>query len=95
MQDNRVVAVLLKDIIQNNLELNFAQQFIVFWLLTFKSQILINALLASEAAFWMHNTIALMIVCLATNIAFALSKWVREQVVKLFLHFASVVRVTI
>ena len=25
---------------------------------TFKSQILVNALLASEATFWLHNTIA-------------------------------------
>ena len=52
---------------------------LVFWLLTFKSLILINALLASEAAFWMHYTIALIIVCSATNIAFAFSKWVRDQ----------------
>ena len=56
----------------------------MFWLLTFKSQILISALLASEAACWMHNTLALIIVYLATNIAFAFSKWVREQVVELF-----------
>ena len=56
----------------------------MFWLLTFKSQILVNALLASEAAFWMHNTIALIIVCSATSSTFAFSKWVRDQVVELF-----------
>ena len=68
---------------------------LMFWLLTFKSLILINALLASEAAFWMHYTIALIIVCSATNIAFAFSKWIRDQVVELFQDCASVVRVTI
>ena len=91
MQDNKVLLVLLRcvaieDIIQNNLERNFNQQFflVVFWLLTFNSQILISALLASEAAFWMHNTLALIIICSATKIAFAFSKWVRNQVVELF-----------
>ena len=109
MQDNKVVAALLrcvviKDIMQNNLA-NFAHKYqkVKFcptvyrvWLLTsVKSQILVNVLLASEAAFWMHNTIALIILCSATNIAFALSKWVRDQVVELFQDRASVVRVTI
>ena len=55
MQNNRGVAVLLRcvaiqDVILSNLEQKFAQRFIVFWLLTLKSQILVNALLASEAA---------------------------------------------
>ena len=63
-----------------------------YWLLTFKSQILVNALLASEAAFWMHSTIALIILCSATNVAFALSKWVRDKVVQLFQDCASVVK---
>ena len=62
----------------------------MFWLLTFKSQILVNALLASEAGFWMHNTIALIILCSATNIAFAFLKWVHDQVVELFQEGVSV-----
>ena len=89
MQNNRRIAVLLRCVaIQNiiviNLEQNFAQQFLVFWLLTFKSQIFVNALLASEAAFWMQNIIALIILCSATNVALAFSKWVHDQVVELF-----------
>ena len=62
-----------------------------FWLLPFKSQILVNALLALEAAIWMHNTIALIILCSATHVAFALSKWVRDKVVQLFQDCASVI----
>ena len=77
MQDNRVVAVrfrcvTIKDIISNYLKQIFAQQFEMFSLLTFKSQILVDTLLTSEATFWMHNTIALIISCSATNAAFAL-----------------------
>ena len=78
----------------------------MFELLTLKSQILVNALLASEAAFWMHNTNALLILCsfallilctinimFTINIfAFAFSKWVRDQVVKMFQDCASVVK---
>ena len=52
-------------------------------------------MLASEAAIWMQYTISLTIACSATNIAFAFSKWVRDQVVELFQDCASVVRVTI
>ena len=68
----------------------------MFRLLTFKSQILVNALLASEAAFWMRNTIALIIILRsATNVAFAFSKWSLDKVVELFQDGASVVRITI
>ena len=100
MQNNRVVTVLLrcmttKDNIQNNVEQNFAVQFIVFRLLTFKSQILVNALFSSEAAFWMHNPIALTILYSATNVAFTFSKWVPGKVVELFRVCASVDSVTI
>ena len=95
MQNNRWVAVLLRcvaiqDIIQSNLEQNFAQQLIVFWLLTFKSQVLVNAWLASEADFGMHNPIALIILCSATNLAFAFSKRVCDKVVELFQDCACV-----
>ena len=55
-----------------------------FCLLTFKSQILVKALLALEAAFWMHNTISRRILSSATNVAYAFSKWVRDKVVELF-----------
>ena len=40
----------------------------------------------------MHNTIALFVLCSATNVAFAFSKWVRDQVVKLFRDCACVVK---
>ena len=43
----------------------------------------------------MHSTIALMILRSATNVAFGLSKWVRDKVVKLFQGGASVVSVTV
>ena len=50
------------------------------------------ALLAQEAAFWMHYTIALIVLCSAINIAFDFSKWVPEKVVKLLQDCASVVK---
>ena len=46
-------------------------------------------------AFWMLSTIALIIVCSATNVAFAFLKWVRDEVVELFQDCASVVSVSI
>ena len=67
----------------------------VFWLLTFKLRILVNALLASETAFWMHYTIALIIFCSATNVALAFSNWVRDKVGKLFQGCASIIKATI
>ena len=39
----------------------------------------------------MHNTIALMILSSATNIAVAVLKWIRVQAVKLFQDCASVI----
>ena len=101
MQNNRVVAVLLKcmtikDNMKNNVEQNFALQFIVFWLRIFKLQILVNALLVSEAAFWMRNPIiALIILYSATNVSYICSKWLPDKVVELFRDCASVVSVTI
>ena len=70
----------------------------MFWLLAFKLQILVNAQLTIKGAFWMHNTIAQIlnfrrkILCSATNVAFAPSKWVRDKVVEVFQDCASVVR---
>ena len=100
MQNNSVVAVLLryvtiKNNTQNNFEQNFALQFMVFWLLTFKSQTLVNGLLTSEADFWMHNLIALIMFYSATNVAFGFSKWVPDKVVELLRDCASVVSGTI
>ena len=40
----------------------------------------------------MHNTIALIILCLVTNAALAFSKWVRDKVVELFQDCACVVK---
>ena len=51
--------------------------------------------MASVAAFSMHNTIALTILCSPTNVASAFSKWVRYKVVELFQDCVSVVSVTI
>ena len=67
----------------------------MFWLSTFKKQVLIHAVLASEAAFWMHNIIAQIIFRSATNFAFAFLKWIRDKVVELFQDCAGVVSVTI
>ena len=43
----------------------------------------------------MHNTIALITLWFATNVAFAFSKWVRDKVGELFQGCASVVGVSI
>ena len=67
----------------------------VFWLLAFTSQVLVNALLASETAFLMRNTTARIILCPATNVAFASLKWAHNKVVELFQDCASVVSITI
>ena len=41
----------------------------------------------------MHNTIAQVILCSATNVAFTFLKWVRDKVVELFRNWANVVKI--
>ena len=88
----RCVAV--KDTTQNNLEQNFTRQFIVFWLQTFKSQILVNAVFFGGCSLDAQYN-PLIILCSATNVAFAFSEWVRDKVVELFQDCARVDIVTI
>ena len=51
--------------------------------------VLVNALLALKPDFWMHNTIALIILCSARNVAFTFSKLVQDKFVELFRDGAS------
>ena len=72
----------------------FFLQFIVFWLQTLKSQVLINAVYFG-GRFLDAQYNPLIILCSPTNVAFAFSEWVRDKVVELFKDCARVDIVTI
>ena len=86
--------VAIKDTIPNKLEWNFTPQFTVFWLQTFKSQILVNAVYFGDC-FLDAQYNPLIILCSATNVAFAFSECVRDKVVEFFQDCTRVDIVTI